>query len=284
MLYGDDRIRLKEDSAMAAPVRHVVFNSSAAGGLRDALNQAGRDERVISLFDCLSFGPINPPDARLRAEWVEKELGHIGWDEVVGETTSFWTEALSRSHRKVVWFSRRSAQEYAGFLEWLWRLGDEPADVIDLTDVMVRGVAGSADPVRAISLALLPPRAILENGLLDDAKILNPDLRARYREQWLRLRTDNAPLRVLNNGELASAALSYFDPLLLSLAAPEWQKTARIIGQALTEFWDTSVLQTGDLVLSARARALVKTGRLESRGDLSDIQRSELRLPSRQLG
>jgi hypothetical protein len=266
---------------VAASLCHVVFNPSAAGGLRDALRQAGREERVISLFDCLSFGPINPPDPRLRIQWVEKELGNTGWEEVVGKETSFWSEALSVSGRKIVWLSRRSTQEYAGFLEWLWRVGEQPIEVVDLTDVVVAGSKnGPTEPRLAISLALLSPRTILESDLLDRAEILTSALCARYRELWGRLRAENAPLRVLSEGELVSAPLSFFDPLLLSCATPEWQKAARVIGEALSDFLTTSVLQTGDLVLCARARALADAGRLESRGDLTDIQRSELRFPN----
>jgi hypothetical protein len=106
---------------VAAATLHIVFNPSAAACLRDALRQSGRDERVVSLFDCLSFGPLNPPDPELRGTWVEEELGYAGWEEVVGEATSFWPEALSISNRRIAWLSRRSAQEYAGFLECLWR-------------------------------------------------------------------------------------------------------------------------------------------------------------------
>jgi Domain of unknown function (DUF1835) len=62
----------KEFPAVAGSVLHIVFNPSAAAGLRDALRQAGRDERVISFFDSLSFGPINPPDPELRSEWVQQ--------------------------------------------------------------------------------------------------------------------------------------------------------------------------------------------------------------------
>jgi hypothetical protein len=97
-----------ERLAMAASTLHVVFNSSAAAGLRDALREAGRDERVVSLSDCLSFGPINPPDPKLRTMWVEEELDYTGWEEVVGEATSFWPEALSISNRRIAWLSRRS--------------------------------------------------------------------------------------------------------------------------------------------------------------------------------
>ena len=101
---------------MSAPTLHIVFNPSAAAELQHgALQQADRDERVVSLFDCLSFGPINPPDPDLRRKWVEEELGYSGWEAVVGETTSFWPEALSTSYRRIAWLSRRSAREYAGF-------------------------------------------------------------------------------------------------------------------------------------------------------------------------
>jgi hypothetical protein len=253
-----------------------VFNSSAAASLRDALRQAGRDERVVSLSDCLSFGPINPPDPELRMRWVEEELDYTGWEEVVGEATSFWSVALSISSRRIAWLSRRSAQEYAGFLEWLWRLDEEPIEVVDLTDVMV---AGKTDRYFAASLGILSPHKILEDELLDRTEVLTADRRAQYRELWGRLRTENASLRILSEGELVSAPLSFFDPLLLSCATPEWQKAARVVGEALSDFWKTSVLQTGDLVLCARARALVGAGRLEFRGDLSDIHNSELRLP-----
>ncbi|TYL97457.1 DUF1835 domain-containing protein [Bradyrhizobium rifense] len=265
---------------MAASTLHIVFNSSAAACLRDALRQAGRDERVVGLSDSLSFGPINPPDPELRRKWVETELDYAGWENVVSEATSFWPAALSASSRRIAWLSRRSAQEYAGFLEWLWRLDEEPIEVVDLTDVMVAGnSARLTERHLAISLGISSPHEILQNELLDRTEALTAVLRAQYRQLWGRLRTENAPLRILSEGELASAPLSFFDPLLLSCATPEWQKAARIIGEVLSESWETSVLQTGDLVLCARARALARAGRLEFRGDLSDIQNSELRLP-----
>jgi hypothetical protein len=281
ILEWQNRI-IREILAMAASTLHIVFNPSAAASLRDALRQAGRDERVVSLSDCLSFGPINPPDPKLRRKWVEEELGYTGWEEVGGEATSFWSKALSIGDRKIAWLSRRSAQEYAGFLDWLWRLDEEPIELIDLIDVMIHG-AGLTERRFAISLNLLPPHRILENELLDSAETVSAVQRAQYRQIWGRLRTENAPLRILSEGELVSAPLSFFDSLLLSCATPEWQRTARVIGEALSDCWTTSVLQTGDLVLCARTRALASAGRLEFRGDLSDIQNSELRLPISRL-
>jgi hypothetical protein len=260
---------------------HIVFNPSGAATLRDALRQGGRSDRVVSLFDCLCFGPINPPDPELRRAWVERELEYTAWEEVTGEATSFWTDVLSPGHRRVAWLSRRSAQEYAGFLELLWRIGEKPIDVVDLTDVMVTGYEkGPTKPHLAISLALLPARQILENDLLGLARALAPASRAEYLELWRRLRQENAPLRVLSQDRLVSSPITFFDSLLLSHVKPEWQKAAMVVAKALTDFWDTSVLQTGDLVLAARLRALADEGRLESQGDLHHIRHSEVRLPS----
>jgi Protein of unknown function/Domain of unknown function (DUF1835) len=262
---------------------HIVFNPSAAHGLRDALRQAGREERVVGFSDNLSFGPINPPDPGLRTRWVEEELSHTGWGEIVAETTSFWADALLTADRRVAWLSRRSAGEYAGFLEWLRRVDDEPIEVVDLTDVMLTHKDKPSGPRLAISLAILSPHQILDNDLIDRAELISSVSRAQYRELWQRLRAENAPLRVLNDGELTSAPLSFFDPLLLACARSEWRKTALIVGEALYESWEGSVFQVGDLILSARARTLAEAGHLEFRGDLSDIHNSELRLPAKQV-
>jgi hypothetical protein len=261
---------------------HILFTPSAAGDLRETLRHLGRDDRVICLFDCLSFGPINPPDPAARQKWIEDELGYTGWEEVTDKSEAFWTDALSSSERKIAWTSRRSAQEFAGFLEWLWRFGDGPLEVIDLTDVSV--VSGMRDgvvtkPHPAVSVALLSTYQLLENGLLDRAVALTPTLRDRYRAQWRQLRIEDAPLRVLTPEGLASAPLTFFDPTLLSYATPAWQKMAMVVAKALSEFWDTGLIQTGDLVLAARVRALVESGDLEARGDLSEIRWCEVRLP-----
>jgi hypothetical protein len=261
---------------------HVLFTPSGSGELRRALALSGRNESVVCSFDNLSFGPIDPPDAELRTRWVENELGYSGWEEVIAQTTPFWSEALAPG-RKVAWMSRRTTLEYAGFLEWLWRLGEEPCDVIDLTDVMVVGRGQDGNPTTprlALSLALLPVDQILDNKLIDRAQPLAPEARQQYRETWRRLRAENAALRVLNADCLVSAPISFFDPLLLSCARGNWQKAARVVGEALAKELDDSLLQTGDLLLFARVRTLVETGLLQSRGDLLDIRRCELRLPS----
>ena len=267
---------------MTQTVAHFVFTPSGAGCLDQALRKAGRDDQVVAYFDNLSFGPINPPDAS-RAKWVESELGWTEWEAVDSRSDPFWREALSSDRRKVAWLSRRSPMEYAGFLEWLCRLGDNECDVVDLTDVTVSHRREHGTPERprlAISLGMLHHDIIASEKLWDLAEPLQASMRTRYLDLWRQLREENAPLRVVEGGTLRSAPITFFDSFLMSYATDDWQKVARIVGEALAAEWDDGIFQTGDLVLAARVNALVESGRLECRGkNPLEMRFSEVRLP-----
>jgi hypothetical protein len=269
---------------MTQATLHVVFTPSGAGSLRPALTTAGRDDQVIAFFDDLSFGPINPPDLSLRATWVEDELGWTEWANMSPEIEEFWHEALSPNHRKVAWLTRRSAMEYAGFLEWVWRLGDQPCEIVDLTDVKVsrRPEHGPPTPAAlAVSLGGLFPKEIDDNGLCDQAVTLSTTARSEYQVLWSQLRAENASLRVLAENTLVSAPISFFDSLVMSFVTENWQKVARIVGQALASQMDDCVFQAGDIFLAARVNALVKAGRLERQGRSAlEMRHSEVRLPA----
>ena len=268
---------------MTSGTLHVVFRPSGAGSLRQALEDAGRDDQVVSAFDDLSFGPINPPDLPLRSKWVENELGWTGWDGLARDSEAFWREALSRGPRKVAWLSRRSAMEYAGFLEWLWRTGDAPCEVVDLSEVMISHHPGHdlpRPPVLAVSLGTLNPDAIGRDKLWDLAKPLRQATRGQYRELWQQLRTENAPLRVTDGAKLVSAPISTFDRRLMSYATNDWQKTARIVGMTLSSQMDDDLIQAGDMFLAARIDAIVESGGLEIQGKSAlEIHNSLVRLP-----
>ena len=268
---------------MTTSTLHIVFCPSAAGSLTKALHDAGRKDRVVCHFDNLSLGPINPPDPPTRLTWLEQQLGYTDFEYVFTKGEAFWKEALSEEGRKAVWVSRRSAPEYTGFLEWLWRVDKLPCEVVDLTDMTVvlrRKDGNPTRPVRALSLALLSPEEIIDNRLFDRAELLGSTARDQYHSIWRRLRAEDAPLRVVNTDGLVSAPITFFDPLLLSCAQESWQKAARVVGEALAKWSDDALFQAGDLILSARIIALVELGVLEGRGNLMNIQQSEVRLPN----
>jgi Protein of unknown function/Domain of unknown function (DUF1835) len=261
---------------------HFVFTPSGAGCLVQALRKAGRKDFVVASFDNLSFGPIDPPDSSLRAKWVENELGNTEWHEHATDSERDWNEARFPGHRKVAWLTRRSAMEYAGFLEWLWRLGDAPCEVFDLTELKVSHPEhGPPRPPRlAISLGMLHHDKICSDKLWDLAEPLQMTARARYRELWRQLRAENAPLRVIDGDRLVSAPISFFDSLLMSHVTDAWQKVAWIVAPAMESTVDDDIIQTGDMFLAARIASLAKSGRLEIRGKSAlEIFHSEVRLP-----
>jgi hypothetical protein len=268
---------------MTPTVLHFVFTPSGADCLEQALRKAGRDDPVIVSHDNLSFGPIDPGDALSRAEWVANELGQTGWGDRTAGSERVRDEPRLPDDRKIAWLTRRSAMEYAGFLDWLWRLGDAPCEVVDLTDLTVsyypqHGPPGP--PSQAMSLALLDSDKICDDRLWDLAKPLQPSERRGYLDLWQRLRSENAPLRVIDGSKLVSAPISAFDEMLMSLVTEHWQKVARVIGSALVSEMYEGTIQSGDMFLSARLNTMAGDGRLEIRGGPAlDIRSSEVRLP-----
>ena len=267
---------------------HVVFGHSAAKDLRDALAEAGKDDNVLAFPDNLSLGPINPPSWHDRAQWMSNELLYEARD-LSAETEAFWTAALAPGTGPVAWMSRRSAHDYANFLEWLWRLQEVPCKIIDLTEVKFLSRSPDGDGQAwwfVVSLALIPSKTIRERGLWDYAVPLSEGDRQHYRRLWGRLKEENAPLRIIRDGELASASIDAFDQTIMPCVQAEWRKISRVVGEVLYTYIEDERQQVGDRVLHARIRALVAGGLLEGRGDLSSLRAGEVRLPtaSREVG
>lgn len=175
------------------PTVHVVFGMSAAGTLRIALRKIGRAERVIGQNDNLSFGPIDG-DRSKRLEWLDKELAY-DYTEVPELDTLFWGEAVSPDIRPIAWVNRRSAREYSGFLEFLWRLPHTNLEVVDGTDVVFsRGRAGT---FVAHSLGVVSQEQMIEARLMDRQQNLSAFDIENYKAAWNRLRAENAPLRIV---------------------------------------------------------------------------------------
>ena len=152
----------------------------------------------------------------------------------------------------------------SGFGKWA-----SPCEVVDLSEVKVsRGPehGPSPPPVLAMSLGIIPSGIICRDRLWDLAEPLQASARHRCRDLWQRLRSEDAPLRVIEGGKLVSAPISFFDARLMSYVTNDWLKVARIVGEALAAEMDDEVLQVGDIVLAARIDALAESGRLEMQG------------------
>jgi hypothetical protein len=263
-------------------VLHFVFTLSGAGCLVQALRQAGRDDQVVVTSNDMEFGPINPGDLESRAKWVESELGPSDWNRISLRSDRVWDEARFPDHRKVVWLTRRSAMEFAGFLDWLWVRDDVPCDVVDLSEIKIpyRPEHGPRQPRLAISLGMLHPDIIRGDKLWDLAEPLQMAERRRHRELWDKLRSENAMLCISDGDKLVSVPISFFDPVLMSYVTDNWQKVSRVVGPAMASQMSDDIVQTGDMFLSARVNALAESGNLEIRGKSAlEMFSTEVRLP-----
>jgi hypothetical protein len=267
---------------MTKPLLHVAFTPWGAANLRDALRNAGRDERIIGLSDDFQLGPIHSDDPALRSKWIKHELGLTGWGDVAAESEWFWQQALSSDHRTVAWLSRRSAREYTGFLEWLWRRGDGPCEIVDLTDLQLPQYSENGTVTAPVaSLAQVDFEDIRDDDLFKRAEVLPTITHRKYIGLWRQLRDENAALRVLKGGALVSSPISFFDTALMSQASENWLKVARVIGATLHSQTEQDV---SDLLLAARINALVASGQLERRGwSAVDMRRCEVRLSEERL-
>ena len=249
------------------PVVHVVFNMSAAESLRQAFVPLGIDETVIGLPDDLSIGPIDPPAADLRGRWIEDILGYDRW-QGQDQTHLFWDRATSRDATPVAWVCRRSAMEFAGFLEFVWRIGDHPFRVVDITlvDFAPRPDRLESKTWRAEAFGSVPSDSIVKARLLDNQTVLTGQQLQTYRDLWRRLRSENASFRVVSGLGLHSAPITHFDKIVASQVTNDWQKCSRVVADIMVALWGDG-FQVGDLVLWSRVRALADEGVFEMKGD-----------------
>jgi hypothetical protein len=251
---------------------NITFTESGAGFLRQALWDMGLKQRVVTLPDDLSVGPIVRLDPDERYAWREENLrppDYFAGEKVAAlpladEVEDFWSLALA-ADSCTVWFTRRVPGEYCGFLGWMELAGDRTYNVVDVTDVRSR-----TDGRLIFSIAGVNHSDVDYEGLVAGACPLMPEAIAAYESQWKTLKDENAALRVLANGELVSAPIDFFDDLLLSRVDQDWQKAMRIVGEAWIAATDKQSQPVEPEVLLARLVTLVDTGRMEASGDFDN--------------
>lgn len=259
----------------AKPTLHIAFHRSIAGSIGQAFQKIGRSERVIGPLEDLSFGPIDDPTSDKQSEWIERVVGY-DWAEIVHMDKQFWQEATSPDVRPIAWVNLHDAQEYCGFLEFVWKMGNAPFAVIDATNVEFTN--RQQRKWRPRSLGVVPPEQMIEAGMAERAReITAQDVKA-HRALWRQLKAENAPLRIVGAERLVSAAIDHFDPWLMRHATEEWQKSAQVVGGAMGELFASELCpHVSDIWLWSRICALAEQGALEIEGDPSEMRGTRVR-------
>ena len=227
------------------------------------------------------MGPIGNAGYRERAYALDDILIYDMHD-LRDQIEDFWTQALDASDERIVWLSRWSAQEYCGFLQWLYRNGDGWFRLADLSDVTIPVPNAPYRQVPVKCASLVRAEEFADNALWDLARTPPQGLLDAWRLLWRKLAADDAPLRVITEAGLVSAPLDYFDADLLKHVGRRWVTASRVVGSVLADMMDGfrkgGVYQCGDLLLFSRMAELVETGTLEAQGDIYETS-FEVRRP-----
>jgi hypothetical protein len=254
-------------------VLHVTPGHSAAGSLRQALHATESRDEVLPCPEDFSCGPIASPSAR--AAWWEELFED---PEAPGFLRLFWQRLEACDSKLVLWFGQGSAWDLC-FLHLLAdRLPDRPLFAVDVTGLSYSTTL--RDGRRVVHESTQTVSQVVPGELqkfLGTEREIGQEERAELRERWQRLAREDAPFRVVGDAGLISAPADHFDQVLLGAATPGWRKLARVIGGALAD--ERAWCNVGDLMLQARAVALVEQGRLLAKGDPWEMRACEVRLP-----
>jgi len=265
-----------------AEIVHVAWGASRADTIRDALRSQGDEARVVALAGALHFGPINPPDPDVRHAWLRAVLRPDPYADQ-REAEEPWIEATSARVHPVYWVCMSDAAEHASFLEFAFRMNGRPFDIVDATALDFVTRDGIRKPS---SLGIMRCEDIVASGLRDKRRVFTRAECDAAAAAWAVLRREDAPLRVMRDGRLVSAPLTFFDAALISQATPDWEVAARVIGrtmQHLTDEVDPPGQVVSDIILFGRLQALGDAAGLEIRGPGPGMRNYEVRTPTTRL-
>ena len=231
-----------------------------------------RGDRVVSFGDDLSWGPIS--SLAERVSWLDAECPIPGtWDWLPEAHQSFWEEAAQPAEDRLIWLSDNSSHEMAGYLAYLERLAELPAAVVRPNEHL--------PPHPKYGRLLGSGTANVEQlaDVLDNAERRPVTDDHAWVGRWAELRSDNALLRVMEDGQLVSAPVETYDRLLLGAATDDWKKGVLVVGHALAASFDEQVRVSSDFLFS-RLSALVRTSQLEAQGDVLGWDEDMRRAPA----
>jgi Protein of unknown function/Domain of unknown function (DUF1835) len=241
---------------------HVVFSSSGAGSLRQALWAKGLRERVVDLSDNLDWGPIVANSFDDRQVWLDSNipLQEPGWDWIASGAREFEAKIRSDPDR-LIWIAPQSASELCAFYWYLDLIGGNGATMIVVDYPLQDAWCGA------------PPRGLGELNLDRFSNLLNDAQRLPWNsvrfptDRWKELRAEASLLRIVNGGLINSVREDYFDEQLLAECSDKWQKWHRIVGNTMVRLWEQNH-HPDDLFLSWRLRVLAEQMRIVSNREI----------------
>jgi len=263
---------------------HVTNGDHAAEILREALQIAARDERVIPLKDDLAVGQLRGIDdnPETRALFWQQVLNEQKFDFIskLKEQDALLRDLAQDSGQVVVWHGQ-SASDQLTLRRVAYTLRNAPQRLNeakftheDLPFVTAgdgtqqrRGRADDATAVGMFTVAELGAK-------LPTAAPISVLRISRLALEWQEVKQINSETRRWRDNTFISGTYSDVDETILQIASDGWQEARRLAGQVMGASFGFLV---SDSIALWRCRELVAAGKLEIRGDLAKIAEAKLR-------
>jgi hypothetical protein len=280
-MSGRRRFSFVDDRPMST--NHVIQGGTAAASLREALADAGRDERVVELLDDLGVGPLKGVDET-------PEARAAFWQRVLGDQIPDWKAKVEREFARldtlatdagqvVVWHAP-SVGDQLLLRRTAYHLRNVPQRVNEVrlssADLDATQHASLARTDQACATGMFSPAQMREK--LPEAAPISVLRIGRLALEWQEAKHANAELRYWICNTIKSGHYADLDTLILAHAADaDWVPAPRLAGDVMANA-DRGSLFVSDTIALWRCRELAAAGRLElQHGCLADLRSTQVR-------
>ncbi|SAL42994.1 hypothetical protein AWB69_04338 [Caballeronia udeis] len=263
---------------------HVTNGDHAAEILREALQTAARDERVIPLKDDLAVGQLRGIDdnPETRALFWQQVLIEHKFDFIskLKEQDALLRELAQDSGQVVIWHGQ-SASDQLTLRRVAYTLRNTPQrlneaklthddlPLVTAADgtMQRRGRQDGATAVGMFTAAELGAK-------LPTAAPISVLRISRLALEWQEVKQINSDTRRWRDNTFVSGTFSDIDETILQIANDGWQEARRLAGEVMGASFGFLV---SDSIALWRCRELVAAGKLEMRGDFARLSDAQLR-------
>lgn len=263
------------EAEVAAEILHLVFQEADIAVLQQAIElDENMQGDIVIIRDDFAVGPLDKLDEaegwQARKEWWKEQLLLSPY----GDTTDMVNDRLTVHNLK------KALDEDQNLALWIW-MGQNSHDVCGYYWLIgqLKQYGGRVFVLYMNNLPFINERgSIFYPTTIHDipakefrkakklARTVTPSEFEIDPDEWKRLASENAMVRILEGGKkISSQKDDFYDAELMKVISGEWQKVSKVLFNALGKM----KIKTGDVFLNSRLHQMAAAGKLEMQGDPS---------------
>jgi hypothetical protein len=257
-------------------IYHIVVGDVAATPLQEAvMSEPSMQGEVVVLKDILHVGPLQKEEgssfSALRSGFwqqvVRNEKNPIEVDDM--ERLLEISNAMYKDESIQVWFWMAPAPADVTAYHWMLPYLSKHMGrfhLVNIANLPFLDENGKVFYPKSIG-EILPKELVKARKLARQVTFAEVEVDG---EEWRKLVEENAGIRTHGGGKkLASQNEEYYDSQLLSFCSHQFQKSHKIVNQAINKYG----IPTGDLYLGWRLKSMANNGKLLLQGDVNKTLR-----------